>query len=1136
MDSSVNMGSGNKRLSLRRSIVGSIKRSLSPLSRKSDSPTVSQTSCDSAENTPDTLSFQKGLLLQTHEPSMSTSTSSRFKKSNSLSPNHHHFTESAEDSSSQKSQPSSNHVSPTTSKISKPNSLPPSNRASLQSTQDVPTLNKTLQTHAGSTASRLRKSLSTSFCTDNKHSVQALKDIPAHENNPVLPTQTTPSASLRLPKKIYFSSRTPSHRSSIQSIQELPSPEKNVSLPARASSTSGRYSTGVRLSSILNQTTTKSDQSTPPTKRSSIVSFQIPEGVHANSPQNDLLLAIKSSSNASKSNRSSWFSVSRTSSTKSRKQSHLTALQRLTSGTGRETTLSQRQYDATEAKETTLPWDPPFDRNCDLMADDGIPSDMNELFEHCVPPRLDNGFPPLFNLPIKVRRKIYSYCLPDSKDITVSLSPHFATKNCYHGYYFTSPWDVLEPVAGGLASFSLMRNDLMTYFWTEYQFHATLIPFCNSLFTPLTSVWLLNFLDRIQHLTIEIDLTRFGGNALKFARRFGYNMEKMENLLSVVIDGLMGRRGKMAELIVLCRRFSGNRRVDENDPTWKAEDVFEYFPKEAMQFCDAIINLRGTVKSVRIAGFPLDYTKTLLKSMFGQGEDLRQYVTPNRSAWPPCPQLYAGPRHAANLYAASIYPMSPELPDYRDSLNTQWQYEASMYSGERPGEDDDSLARPDTSLSVTTVGDHVKLYQDLSPPTVSLGSSSGSVEPVSDLIEIPSKNAAITQAVMAAVDRNNLKRRSKKPNPRNSRDFSPGHFYHQARAEPESDLFSQEGQQTLYSDTTNQIRQASNNKRASQKANWSDTHSSTPSSHRSVSDEKEKPLPKTPNPLSKRKSQFSERQMPDIPESPINPNRILSPTPLPAIRSGTLKPSNDRHLTRIHSHIFTSENIESSNKDPSPSTSSLVSESETVAIANDRIIARTLPRTSTSEVPNYNKSIVRTPSLTSKSEVPKDNKSIVRTPPRTSKSEVPKYDNGPSSSRSSLKPSTHDTPPVLKKTVDRSILRTPSPKARTVVATSPNTLNDINERDPAYLRSIRALRSASNSTESIIRAPAKVVLRPTSLKYPAIHTNTAPAAPQRSSTGAEQSKKKSATEQSGNSGEWSSKRMRFLDMMSRRKG
>ncbi|KAF7887962.1 uncharacterized protein EAF01_011116 [Botrytis porri] len=1087
MDYTEKIGSGNKRLSLRRSIVGSIKRSLSPLSRKSDSPTTSQTSGCSVESTHNSLSSLKGQSL----PASISSKSSRFKKSTSLSPNSHVVTKSTEILSSQQGQLLSNSSSSevTKARTSRPFSF--SNRISVQSMQEIFSPKKETPTRAASTASKLSRSLSTTFFTDNKHSVQLLKDVPSQGNNQFLPTQMSSSAESPLPRKLHSASTTPNIRSSIQSIKELQLPEKEVLLPTRASSTSSRYSAGVWVPPIMNYTKLKSEQPLPPptAKRTSVVSFQIPEGVQVIPSQNDMLLTLQPPSSSSKSNRSSWLSVSRNSSTKSKKPSQPTRLRRLALGPSREISRSQLNYISTIAKETTLPWDPPFDRNWDLCANDGVPLNSNESFEHCLPPRMSDKFSPFFDMPTKVRRKIYFYCLPSSTDIMVSLSPEFAWRNCYHDYYFTSPWNVLEMVSGALASFSLMRNDLMTYFWTEYHFHVTLTPFCSSIFTPLSSIWLPKFLDRIQHLTIELDLTRFGGNALKFARRFEYNVEKMERLLLDLVSGLMQRRGRMAELTLLCRRFNGYRPFDENDPDWKADEVFEYFPKEAMQFCDAIINLRGTVTSVRIAGFPLDYARTLFKAMFEQGETSRQLIVPDRSAWPPLPQQYPGVKQTPDLYSASIAPMSPRYPDYQESHHSPWLYEASVYSLERPGNNDDLPARPDTSLSVTTVGEHVKLYQELSPP---INPTDSSHSPVKSLFDSTEKSA-LTYQVMEAEDRNNSKRHTKKLNPRNSRDFSPGHFYRQMEEYLEADLNSQEEQTSSFA-VINLVQQGTDNACDSPKTNRREVLPPKEEIHRSIYNEKDKALPKPSNFSSKRRSQFSERQMPDIPESPVNTTRINPYTSTAEIRPGTLKVPSDLHLKRVRAHIGNSMlgSDEGHINPPSPPSPGKFTEVETSTKSDDNCL-------------------VQNSAGDSRPKALKDSTNYSSPHP------------SPQNVNDNIQESVLETP------IDRSLLRTPSPPARPATATSPNTLNSMNERDPKYLLSIRALQSASTSTDSVIRSPAKVH-RPVSLvhptTWPGLPMISAPA-PQRSftSTGLQTQRSESA--------EADSRKLRFLGWMRR---
>jgi len=198
--------------------------------------------------------------------------------------------------------------------------------------------------------------------------------------------------------------------------------------------------------------------------------------------------------------------------------------------------------------------------------------------------------------------------------------------------------------------------------------------------------------------------------------------------------------------------------------------------------------------------------------------------------------------------------------------------------------------------------------------------------------------------------------------------------------------------------------------------------------------------------------------MPGIPESPRNASRNHLRTPTPAARSGILEKSNDLNLRWAPSQVSRKEILESSNNHnliPTPSQTSIP---ESFEGANDR-------------------NIVPIPSKIAQSETLDNsgNCSLLRNPSQVSKSDV------------------------IESFRNLRLLRTPSPTARSLSGTSPNTLNNLNEQDPAYLRTIQALRSAHVSTESIFR-PLHKAVRPHSLAYPAIHQSMTPPAPQRSFT------------------------------------
>jgi hypothetical protein len=215
---------------------------------------------------------------------------------------------------------------------------------------------------------------------------------------------------------------------------------------------------------------------------------------------------------------------------------------------------------------------PHYDRSVDLLATaapEEIAIDQNEVFEQLVRAYDDkNGEHPLSALPASVRQNIYSFCFDDDDDEQrrISLSPKFATRAVFPDGYLASPWDVLDPVFGAIHSFRALRHDLMDYFWTRYHFHVTLNPFSGPVFSPLSHVWLLKYLDRVQRLSIEADFTRFGGSSLRIAPAFGYNNDKVEDLLMRLVSGLINRpdRLTMTELNLMSRRYGGYRPYAED--------------------------------------------------------------------------------------------------------------------------------------------------------------------------------------------------------------------------------------------------------------------------------------------------------------------------------------------------------------------------------------------------------------------------------------------------------------------------------------------------------------------------------------------------------------------------------------------
>jgi hypothetical protein len=224
---------------------------------------------------------------------------------------------------------------------------------------------------------------------------------------------------------------------------------------------------------------------------------------------------------------------------------------------------------------------PSLDREADLIVKQPVTTRKDSIFEQYIAVSSESIGPhPLLSLPINIRRTIYSHCFREGLR-KICLSPHFATKAVFPANHFASPWDVLEPVIGAIHSFSSLRREIMIYFWTTYHFHVTLSMFSGPKFSPLSNIWLFDYLHIVQQLSLEVDLTLFGCSASDDALQFGHDYSKVGNQVSSIVDGLLKRKADspLYELNLLCRRYTGIRPSvsDERHIKCKGKDIrFQY--------------------------------------------------------------------------------------------------------------------------------------------------------------------------------------------------------------------------------------------------------------------------------------------------------------------------------------------------------------------------------------------------------------------------------------------------------------------------------------------------------------------------------------------------------------------------------
>ncbi|KAK6581158.1 hypothetical protein PZA11_006646 [Diplocarpon coronariae] len=299
-------------------------------------------------------------------------------------------------------------------------------------------------------------------------------------------------------------------------------------------------------------------------------------------------------------------------------------------------------------------------------------------------------------MPSDVKRRIYGFCFPDEAR-KLTLSPYFATKAVFPKDYFACVWDVLDPVWGGLEAFSVLRLELLTYFWTHYHFHVTLNEFSGPKFSPLSHLWILRHLDKVQHLTMEVDFTRFGCSQLKDAKKFGYHMEKTRILLAKIISGLSARPvgSTIAHLHLMCRRYDGFRLSEDGE----VERVAERFcPDNILEVCDSLMALRGIAVECRLSGFSLEYSEYVLNTLFGNGKSWLEYITPMDDAWPSVtpktPNMTEPPTPASLVsmeFSLKLHPstssrsfteeVEDEMIKYASSLESESNYVLSSCHG-----------------------------------------------------------------------------------------------------------------------------------------------------------------------------------------------------------------------------------------------------------------------------------------------------------------------------------------------------------------------------------------------------------------------------------------------------------------------
>lgn len=217
-----------------------------------------------------------------------------------------------------------------------------------------------------------------------------------------------------------------------------------------------------------------------------------------------------------------------------------------------------------------------YDRYVNIMAWGGREPDPGREFLLALPPLVVNKKDPqpenmvFFKIHSSIRRRIYGYVFEhpaNGKKVTLSVPS--ATKDVYPPDFFITPWDLLQHVEGALSSCRQMRDELLTYFWNTYHFHVTFSPFTvGPVFSGLSIKWLNLYAERVNYLTVEVDMTKLEFSVCKNAKLLKKSNEKVQKVIYNLVNALSRKRNKnvMAHLTLLVRRYFGFRPAPADNP------------------------------------------------------------------------------------------------------------------------------------------------------------------------------------------------------------------------------------------------------------------------------------------------------------------------------------------------------------------------------------------------------------------------------------------------------------------------------------------------------------------------------------------------------------------------------------------
>ncbi|KAL1847268.1 hypothetical protein VTK73DRAFT_10382 [Phialemonium thermophilum] len=300
---------------------------------------------------------------------------------------------------------------------------------------------------------------------------------------------------------------------------------------------------------------------------------------------------------------------------------------------------------------------PPWERSVDVLweREPGVAwSDARQIdaFEHAVPKLLSrssskhtnnaaNEPSPYFRLPDGIRFRICRHLIGDVSR-AIRLNSEGFYRPVWPPAYFESLASALQSLEPYTSTCARLHADVLATLLVTRHFHVVWSPYVRPRTSPAAVHYVRAYAALMQHVTVELDLTKLGFAAETEVSRLGPGTHNLQPLVEGFVAAQKDRAAgdRLFNLRILVRRYHGFRRVQGDG---EGSVLVPICDDQHLAILDPLGSLRGAVERVRIVGCSEERTSELIRSL-----------------WADVPQDEAQrSKHCRRVAPSTLYPLLP---------------------------------------------------------------------------------------------------------------------------------------------------------------------------------------------------------------------------------------------------------------------------------------------------------------------------------------------------------------------------------------------------------------------------------------------------------------------------------------------